>query len=76
VKRLLILSTFAAVLAISGGCKVCECWDYAWNSRSRPNVAAQPCMQTCSPCVISDSCCSECGPTIVAPGPAGCGCGR
>jgi hypothetical protein len=78
VKRLLILSTLVTVLAIAGGCRVSECWSYAWNSRFRPerNNAAQPCMQTCTPCVITDSCYSECGPTIVAPSPVGCGCGR
>ena len=82
VKRLLILMTLGTVLAVAGGCHVCECWDYAWNARFHPerNCAAQPCAQPCTPCVVTDSCCTECGPTIVAPSPCGCGggcgCGR
>ncbi len=75
VKRLLILTTLATALAAAGGCHVCECWDYAWNSHRQPRCAAQPCGQTCTPCVVTDSCCSECGPTIIAPSPGGCGCG-
>jgi hypothetical protein len=76
VKRMLILTTLGIVLVAAGGCHVCECWDYAWNSRYRErNCAAQPCAQPCGPCVVTDSCCSECGPAIVAPSPCGCGCG-
>ena len=78
-KRLLIWTALGIVLAASGGCHVCECWDYAWNSHRNERCGcgcgcgAQPCGQPCSPCVVTDSACGECGPTIIALSPCGCG---
>jgi hypothetical protein len=69
-KKLMALLVFGAMLAGTSGCHVCECWDYAWNSRfhperltprAQPYVMADPCDGT----VVSES----------AGGGGGCGCG-
>ena len=73
-KRLLVLAALGTLLGVAGGCRVGECWRYAWNSRFHPerNVRMQP-------CVMADPCSDPCygGETVVTPampGP-GCGCG-
>ena len=72
-KRLLVLAVLGTLLGVAGGCRVGECWTYAWNSRFHPerNVRMQP-------CVMADPCSEPSyggwgGETVVTPGP-GCGC--
>ncbi len=80
-KRLLFVAVLGAWLGISGGCRIGECWTYAWNSRFHPeqNVRMQPCIMVdpcCDPCcggtVVSTPGCGCCGAAAPAPG---CGCG-
>ena len=44
-KRLLVVAVLGTLLGVAGGCRIGECWTYAWNSRFHPerNVPA------CSP---------------------------
>ncbi len=70
-KRLLVVAVLGTLLGVAGGCRIGECWTYAWNSRFHPerNVRQQP-------CVMVDPCCDPCcgGETVITSGP-GCGCG-
>jgi hypothetical protein len=71
-KRLMILGVFGALVACMSGCRVAECWRYAWNSRFHPQqtmVVAEPCVVTDSPCCES-SCCE--GAVVTTPPCASC----
>jgi hypothetical protein len=58
-KRLMLLMLFGMLLGGATGCRVAECWRYAWNSRFHPQQQQQAVV--CSePCVVSDSCASPC----------------
>jgi hypothetical protein len=63
-KKLMILMVFGALLAGTTGCRVAECWNYAWNSRFHPERNAP----RAQPCVV-DPCDSVVGEST------GCGCG-
>lgn len=74
-KRLMILAVLGFLVSSTAGCRIGECWRYAWNSRFHPQqqqtvVVAEPCVVTdscCEPCV---SACAPCGATpMIAPGP-------
>jgi hypothetical protein len=74
-KRLMVLMIFGMLLCSATGCRIGECWRYAWNSRFPPRqtvVVAEPCVVTEScgnPC--ASPCSSPCGgATLMAPGPA------
>jgi len=56
-KKVLILLVFGFLLGGASGCRVAECWNYAWNSRFHPerNVVAS------EPCIVSDPCNEPCG---------------
>jgi hypothetical protein len=68
-KKLMTLVVFGALLAGMSGCHVCECWDYAWNSRFHPERNA-PRQQ---PCVVVDPCDGMVGESVSSG--SGCGCG-
>ncbi|MCE5268663.1 MAG: hypothetical protein LLG00_12335 [Planctomycetaceae bacterium] len=78
-KRLLTIAVLGALLSVTSGCHIGECWRYAWNSRFHPE-RLRPQQQQC---VTVDPCCDPCcgetvitsGPTVVTPAPAGGGCG-
>jgi hypothetical protein len=72
VKRLYLLSTLVFLLAGTSGCRICECTQWAWNSRFNPQPQ-QPVSVT-QPYVVSDTCyspaptaCSPCGTSCGAP---------
>ena len=67
-KKLMILFVFAALLVGASGCHVCDCWNYAWNSRFHPEHVA-PRQQ---PCRLVDQCD---GPVVTEAAGCGCGCG-
>ena len=58
-KRMLILLMFGMLLGAMAGCRIGECWNYAWNSRFPPRQQQQA-VVVGQPCVVSDSCCSPC----------------
>jgi hypothetical protein len=67
-KKLMILLVFGTLLVGASGCHVCECWNYAWNSRFHPELVAprQQAVTVVDPCD---------GPMVVEPSGGGCGCG-
>ena len=76
-KRLLVLTVFVVLLGAASGCRIGECWRYAWNSRFHPErnvVPAQqvmmvdPCEESCGvPC--GDSCGGACGAPAIMSAP-------
>ncbi|MEN6457653.1 MAG: hypothetical protein ABFC63_01875 [Thermoguttaceae bacterium] len=79
-KKLLLLTVLGTLLGVSGGCRIGECWRYAWNSRFHPE---RNCKQ--QTCVMVDPCDDPCSgetvitsepTTVVTPAPSGgCNCG-
>lgn len=76
-KRLLTLMMFGMLLGSMTGCRVCDCWRQAWNSRFHPQQQQQAVIVS-EPCVVTDSCSTPCGSpcgsgggvtTVVTPGP-------
>lgn len=77
-KKLLSLIAIGMLIGGMSGCRVAECWRYAWNSRFHPQqqqqqatvVVSEPCVvDDCSPCVTT-SCGSPCAtPTVTTPVP-------
>ena len=70
-KRLLVLMVFGMLLGSATGCRIGECWRYAWNSRFPPRQT----VVVTEPYVVSDPCCDPCATpcgaaTLMAPGPA------
>jgi hypothetical protein len=76
-KRLMIVAVLGLLVSSTAGCRIGECWRYAWNSRFHPQQQQQTVVVT-EPCVMTESCCdpcsSPCAPCgaapMVAPGPA------
>ena len=75
-KRLMILAVLGLLVSSTAGCRIGECWRYAWNSRFHPQpqqtvVVAEPCVMA-DPC--SDACSTPCAPCgaapMVVPGPS------
>jgi hypothetical protein len=74
-KRLMILGVLGLLVSSTAGCRVAECWRYAWNSRFPQR---QQTVVMTEPCVVADSCvdtcsspCAPCGAApMIAPGPA------
>ncbi len=65
-KKLTILTILSLTFVAASGCRVAECWRWAWNSRFHPERNAQPVL-VADPC---DPCCDPCaGGTTVVPGP-------
>ncbi|NLF07794.1 MAG: hypothetical protein GX594_07410 [Pirellulaceae bacterium] len=72
-KRLLLFTLLALMLGGLSGCRVAECWRYAWNSRFHPErnvIVTEPVMMVdpcCDPC--ADPCGTSCGApaTMCAP---------
>ena len=62
-KRLMMLAILGAVLSGTTGCRVVECWRYAWNSRFHPQQPQQQAVICADPCD---------GGVVVESGPAGC----
>ena len=71
-KRMLILLMFGMLLSAMAGCRIGECWNYAWNSRFPPRQPQQT-MVVGQPYVVSDSCCTPCCGPCGAPCSAPCG---
>ena len=69
-KRVLILLVFGMLLGAMAGCRIGECWNYAWNSRFPPRQPQQA-VVVGQPCVVSDSCCSPCGTCVPCSAPCG-----
>ncbi len=69
-KKLLVLACFGMLIGAASGCRVCECWREAWNSRFHPQQ--QQAVVVSEPCVVTDSCCTPCAPTA-SPCTSGCG---
>jgi hypothetical protein len=74
-KRLMVLMIFGMLFGSATGCRIGECWRYAWNSRFPPRqnvVVTEPCVVSdpcCDPC--SSPCSSPCSTTpMITPGPA------
>ena len=68
-KRLMILVVLGLLVSSTAGCRIGECWKYAWNSRfprqqQQTVVVADPCVMV-DPC--SDPCSSACAPCGAAP---------
>ena len=65
-KRLLVITVFIVLVGGASGCRVAECWRYAWNSRFHPerNVIVA------DPVVMVDPCCDPSGDPC---GSGGCG---
>jgi hypothetical protein len=59
-KKLLILLVFGTLLGAVAGCRIGECWNYAWNSRFPPRQ--QQAVVVGQPCIVTDSCCTPCSP--------------
>ena len=59
-KKLLILMAFGMLLSTTAGCRIAECWRYAWNSRFPQHT--QQAMIVTDPCVVSDPCATPCCP--------------
>ena len=57
-KKLLTLIVLGMLLSGSVGCRIAECWRYAWNSRF-PKHTQQAVVVT-DPCVVSDQCAAPC----------------
>lgn len=64
-KRLILLMMFGMLLVGATGCRVAECWRYAWNSRFHPQP--QPTVVVSEPCVVNDSCCNPCSTPCAMP---------
>jgi hypothetical protein len=66
-KKLLSLAVLGVLLGAASGCRVAECWNYAWNSRFHPERNAQPMVvDQCDPCC--DPCSDPCsGGAVVVP---------
>ena len=71
-KRMLILLMFGMLLGAMAGCRIGECWNYAWNSRFPPRQQQQA-VVVGQPCVVSDSCCNPCNAPCSSPCGAPCG---
>lgn len=71
-KRLMMYAVLGALLAGTTGCRVAECWRYAWNSRFHP----QQNVVVADPCACPTVCVTECDPcgcgTVVSGGCASC----
>lgn len=64
-KRLMILAVLGVLACGTAGCRIGECWRYAWNSRFHPQQQA---VVVTEPCVVTDPCCNPCeSPCTVAP---------
>lgn len=59
-KRLLILAVLGIVVSSAAGCRIAECWKYAWNSRFPPKQQQQTIVVAEPACVVTDSCESPC----------------
>lgn len=57
-KKLFMLTVLGILLAGAAGCRIGECWRYAWNSRFGP--PQQQAVVVSGPCVVSDPCCNPC----------------
>lgn len=68
-KKLIVVIAFGMLLSSAAGCRIAECWRYAWNSRFG-NQQPQQTVIVSEPCVVADPCSTPCStPTMVAPGP-------
>jgi hypothetical protein len=70
-KKMLILLVFGTLLGAMAGCRIGECWRYAWNSRF-PARQQQQAVVVGQPCVVTDSCCAPCAAPCAAPCGAPC----
>ncbi len=71
-KKLLALIVLGTRVTMATGCRIAECWRYAWNSRF-PQRTQQTVLVT-DPCVVETdgcdtSCASPCGAACGAPAP-------
>jgi hypothetical protein len=64
-KRLLTLVVLGTLLSTMAGCRIGECWNYAWNSRFPPQQQ-QP-VVVGAPCVVSEPCGNPCSTPCGAP---------
>jgi hypothetical protein len=64
-KRLMMYAVLGALLAGTTGCRVAECWRYAWNSRFHPQQQQQAVIVS-DPCAMESPCDSCGGGTIVS----------
>lgn len=64
-KRLMLVAVLGVLLAGTSGCRICECWRAAWNSRFHPQQAAV----VSEPCYVTESPCDPCGGTTVTTAP-------
>ncbi|MBN1394852.1 MAG: hypothetical protein JW959_07505 [Pirellulales bacterium] len=72
-RKILALAVFMMMLGAFGGCRVAECWRYAWNSRFHPErnvIVEDPCVVV-DPCC--DPCCDPCGSSCASCGTNACG---
>jgi hypothetical protein len=64
-KKLMTLMVLGMLLGNTAGCRIAECWRYAWNSRFHPQ---QQQAAVYGPCVVTDPCCNPCpSPCNAAP---------
>jgi hypothetical protein len=73
-KKLLTLTLLGMMLGGLSGCRIAECWRYAWNSRFPPKtqqavVVAEPCVVCEDPCESSCPCPSPCSAPASVPSP-------
>ncbi len=72
-KKLLLMTVLGLLLSGSVGCRVAECWRYAWNSRfgkpaQQTVVVTEPYVVCDDPC--ESSCCpSPCSAPAIMPSP-------
>jgi len=67
-KRLMILAVLGILLSSAVGCRIAECWKYAWNSRFHPQQQQQTVVVAEPACVVTDTCASPCeSPCAAAP---------
>jgi hypothetical protein len=68
-RKLLSVIALGMLVGSMSGCRVAECWRYAWNSRFHPQQQQQQATVVVSePCCVSDCCSSPCVTT------SSCGC--
>jgi hypothetical protein len=77
-KKLLTLIVLGSLVSMATGCRIAECWRYAWNSRfpqrtQQTVVVSDPCVvesECYSPCASScGSACTPAAPATMAPTP-------
>jgi hypothetical protein len=64
-KRLMVLAALGTLLVGTTGCRVAECWRYAWNSRFHPQQTAV----VSQPCCVTETVCDPCGGATVTAAP-------